>query len=110
MWRRMIVLFLKGVIGFMKKFLIISQILYLLCTFPWLLIFGLSFMSFDNGFALANVSFVLSIGLYPIAVIICSIMAWILHVRKRRVAIIVNLLPMLWIVFLGLPLIIINFF
>ncbi|MFD2446952.1 hypothetical protein ACFSO7_23725 [Bacillus sp. CGMCC 1.16607] len=92
----------------MKKFLVISQILYLICTLPWLIIWGLSFMSFDNGIGLGNVTFVLSIGLYPIAVIICSIIAWILHVRKRRVAIIVNLIPMLWIILLGVPLIIIN--
>jgi hypothetical protein len=94
----------------MKKFLIITQILYLLCTFPWLLIWGLSFMTFDNGFSLGNVSFVLAIGLYPVAVIICSIFAWILHMRKKRVAIIVNLVPMLWVIFLGIPLVIINIF
>ncbi|WP_102273449.1 hypothetical protein [Cytobacillus massiliigabonensis] len=85
----------------MKIYLILSQILYLLCTLPWLLIWGMSFMSFDSGFGLGNVSFVLGIGLYPVAVLICSIIAWILHVRRRRVAIIVNLVPMLWIVILG---------
>ncbi len=92
----------------MKIFLVLSQILYVLCTLPWLIIWGLSFMSFDNGFGLGNVSFVLAIGLYPVAVLICSIIAWILHVRKRRGALIVNLIPMLWILFLGVPLFLIN--
>ena len=61
-----------------------------------------------NSFGLGNVSFVLAIGLYPVAVLICSIIAWILHVRKRRGALIVNLIPMLWILFLGVPLFLIN--
>ncbi|HYK74242.1 MAG TPA: hypothetical protein VEV44_14195 [Pseudoneobacillus sp.] len=89
----------------MKTFLIISQLVYLLCIIPWLPIWGLSFMSFDNGIALGNVTFVSAIGLYPIAVIICSIFAWLLRIRKMGIAIILNLIPMLWIVSIGLLLV-----
>lgn len=87
---------------FMKIFLIFSQIIYLLCILPWIVIWGMSFMSFDGGIGLGNVAFVSIISLYPIAVIICSIIAWILHMRKRRTAIIVNLIPMLWLIAFGL--------
>ncbi|MDP4171200.1 MAG: hypothetical protein Q8906_11370 [Bacillota bacterium] len=81
----------------MKKFLIISQAFYLLCTVPWLAIWGLSFMSFDNGVALGNSLFVTTIGLYPIAVIISAIFAWRLRLRNKRAATLINLVPMLWI-------------
>ncbi len=57
-------------------------------------------MSFDNGIALGNTLFVLTIGLYPIAVLTCSVIAWFLHVKMKlhRASILVNLVPMLWIV------------
>jgi hypothetical protein len=86
----------------MKLYLIISQILYALSLIPWFVIWGLSFMSFDSGVNLANGSFVLTITLYPVAVIICSILAWVFRVKKKRSSIIINLLPMLWILaFIG---------
>jgi hypothetical protein len=46
----------------------------LLSLIPWFLIWRLSFMNFDNGVNLYNVSFFLSISLYPVAVIMCSIL------------------------------------
>ncbi|WP_445491727.1 hypothetical protein [Niallia sp. 03133] len=93
----------------MLKFLVISQIFYLICIVPWLVIFGLSFMSFDGGVNFFNVAFVIGIGLYPIAVILCSIFAWFLRERSKRVAIILNLVPMLWVAGLGIPLLFLNF-
>ncbi|MGP7818726.1 hypothetical protein [Niallia sp. 01092] len=92
----------------MKTFLVISQIFYLLCTIPWLVVFGFSFMSFDSGIHVFNVAFVVGIGLYPIAVVFCSIFAWFLQERSKRVAIIINLVPMVWIAGLGLPLFVLN--
>lgn len=87
----------------MKPYLIIIQILYVLSLLPWFVIWGLSFMSFDSGVNLSNVSFVLVISLYPIAVIICSILAWFFRVKKKRLAIIMNAVPLLWIIgFFGL--------
>ncbi|KIL49518.1 hypothetical protein [Jeotgalibacillus soli] len=81
----------------MKTFLIIPQFLYLLCLFPWLAIFVLSFMNFDNGFSWSNIAFVLSIGFYPVAVIFCSIVAWVLRTPMKRTAVITNLVPMIWV-------------
>lgn len=86
----------------MKPYLIISQILYVLSLVPWFVIWGLSFMSFDGGVNLANGSFVLVISLFPFAVIAASILAWVFRVKKPRFAIMINLVPMLWIIaFLG---------
>lgn len=82
----------------MKLFLIVSQILFTLSLIPWFVIWGLSFMSFDSGFNLANISFAGTISLYPVAVILCSILAWILRLKKQRLAIIINLLPLLWVI------------
>lgn len=86
----------------MKVYLIISQLVYLICIIPWLPIWGLSFMSFDNGIDLGNTAFVLGIGLYPIVVIICSIFGWFLHKRRKGLAITINLVPVIWIVSIGL--------
>lgn len=93
----------------MKTFLVISQIVYALCILPWLLVFGLSFMGFDQGISLVNVAIVLAIGVYPVVVIICAIAAWLMRVRNKRVAIIVNLVPMLWVAGGGVPLLFLNF-
>lgn len=83
---------------FMKPYLIISQFLYILSFVPWFVIWGLSFMSFDSGVNLYNVSFVLIITLYPVAVIIGSISGWIFRVKKKQLAILMNLIPMIWII------------
>jgi hypothetical protein len=82
----------------MKIYLIISQLIYAICLIPWFPIWGLSFMSFDNGIALGNSAFVIGIGLYPVAVIICSILGWLLQRRNKMLAIIFNSVPMLWII------------
>jgi len=92
----------------MKIFLIISQFVYAVCLLPWFIIFGLSFMSFDNGINWGNSAFVIGIGAYPIFVIICSAVAWILRKRKKTFAIIVNLIPMVWIIGLGISLFLLN--
>lgn len=82
----------------MKWYLIISQAFYLLSFLPWFVIWGLSFMSFDGGVNLYNSMFVLVITLYPVAVIIGSLSAWIFRVKKKRLAIMLNLIPMIWII------------
>ncbi|EFM08547.1 conserved hypothetical protein [Paenibacillus curdlanolyticus YK9] len=82
----------------MKIFLAISQIIYVISFLPWLLIFGMSFMSFDQGFSVWNLSFVGGIAIYPVAVLLGSILGWVLHKRNKRAAVIWNLVPMLWVV------------
>lgn len=83
---------------FMKPYLIISQFLYILSFVPWFVIWGLSFMTFDSGVNLYNALFVLVITLYPVAVVTGSISAWIFRVKKKRLAIMMNLIPMIWII------------
>ncbi|REK74284.1 hypothetical protein [Paenibacillus paeoniae] len=85
----------------MKVYLILTQILYVIGLLPWFVFWGLSFMSFDSGVGAANLGFVLAITIYPIAVVACSIIAWVIHKRKKRAAVIVNLIPMLWVLGLG---------
>lgn len=82
----------------MKPYLIISQFLYILSFVPWFVIWGLSFMTFDSGVNLYNALFVLVITLYPVAVVTGSISAWIFRVKKKRLAIMMNLIPMIWII------------
>jgi len=88
-----------------KLFLLISQIIYALGLLPWLFIWGMSVMVFDAGVYLGNTLFFIAISAYPIAVIGCSITAWLLRLRRRRTAIFVNLLPVLWILGIGLLLV-----
>jgi len=82
----------------MRLFLIVSQILYLGSLIPWFIIWAMSFMSFDGGVNVSNVSFVLGISLYPIAVIACSILAWVFRVKRKRQSLVVNLIPLLWVI------------
>ncbi|GGD79751.1 hypothetical protein [Paenibacillus nasutitermitis] len=93
----------------MKTFLISTQILYLLCTVPWLLIWGVSFMGFDQGISFFNVALVILIGVYPLVVVVCSIIAWVLRKRRQRMSVIVNLVPMLWVLGIGLPVLLLQF-
>ncbi|WP_433745823.1 hypothetical protein [Falsibacillus pallidus] len=82
----------------MKLILVITQAIYLISIVLWLPIWGLSFMSFDNGIALWNSLFVLIIGIYPLVVITCSIAAWLQYRKSQnRRAVIINLIPLLWI-------------
>lgn len=92
----------------MKAFLISSQILYVLCLAPWLLIWGITFMGFDSGFNWFGVALTGGIGLYPVAVVVCSILAWMNRTKRKRAAILFNLVPMLWVLLVGVPFVAIN--
>lgn len=85
----------------MKVYLILTQILYVICLLPWFVFWGLSFMSFANGIGFGNTAFVAAISAYPVAVVACALIAWFIHKKKTRTAVIVNLIPMLWIIGLG---------
>ena len=78
----------------MKAYLISLQVLYILSFIPWYVIWLLSFMVFDGGVNAWNASFVLSITLYPVFVIVCAFIAWMYRKRSRRVAIVANALPL----------------
>jgi hypothetical protein len=92
----------------MKAFLIASQIFYVLCLIPWFLIWGITFMGFASGINWFSVMLTGGIGLYPVAVIVCSILAWKVRIRRKRTASIVNLVPMLWILLVIVPVVAIN--
>ncbi|WP_309122225.1 hypothetical protein [Paenibacillus sp.] len=94
----------------MKKFLILTQIAYAIFLPFWFLIWGISFMGFDSGFNWLAVGIVTAIGLYPVAGLVCSILAWVLRTRKARAAVVVNLIPMLWLLGIGVPVLLINLF
>lgn len=81
-----------------KLFLIITQILYVLSLLPWFVIWGMSFMSFDAGIGLYNSLFVITITLYPVAVIVGSILSWVFHRKRKKLSVIFNLVPMVWVI------------
>lgn len=81
-----------------KPFLIITQILYVLSLLPWFVIWGMSFMSFDAGIGLYNSLFVITITLYPVAVIVGSILSWVFHRKRKNLAVIFNLVPLVWVI------------
>jgi hypothetical protein len=82
----------------MRMFLIISQIFYLISLIPWFVIWAMSFMSFDGGVTFSNGVFVLVITLYPISVIVCSILSWVFRVKDQRLSLIFDLIPMIWVI------------
>lgn len=81
-----------------KPFLVIIQILYVLSLLPWFVIWGLSFMSFDAGIGFYNALFVLVITIYPIVVVVSSIFAWVFRKKRRRLSIILSVLPSVWVI------------
>jgi hypothetical protein len=92
----------------MKAYLIASQILYVMCLAPWFIIWGITFMGFSSGINWFSVMITGGIGLYPIAVIVCTILAWKFRTKRKRVSMIVNLVPMLWILLVIVPVVAIN--
>lgn len=71
----------------MKFYLVIIQVLYLLSLIPWFVIWGLSFMVFDNGISAWGISIMIIVSLYPVAVVICSILSWFFRVRFKSLTI-----------------------
>jgi hypothetical protein len=65
-------------------------------------------MGFASGINWFSTTLVVGIGLYPIAVIICSILAWVYRRHRLHTAIIVNLVPMLWVLLVGGRVVLIN--
>ncbi len=65
-------------------------------------------MGFANGINWFSTALTAGITLYPAAVIVCSIMAWRARNKRKRTAIIVNLVPMIWILAVGVPFAAIN--
>ncbi|GEM_PF-1421336 len=92
----------------MKTFLISIQALYAVCLLPWFLIWGLTLMGFANGINWFSIALTIGIGLYPIAAAACSVFAWLLRIKRKRIAIIVNLIPMVWVLLVGVPFVAIN--
>lgn len=85
----------------MKTYLVISQIIYTCALAPWLIIWAMSTMVFDSGIHLSNSFFFILITIYPLALLACGITAWVIRNRRRRTAILVNLIPSLWIIGIG---------
>lgn len=92
----------------MKTYLVSTQLIYLLFLLPWTLIWGISFMAFDGGVSLGAIALTLGIGIYPLVLIACSIVAWLQRNNRKRSAVFVNLIPMLWVLGAGVPMLIIN--
>lgn len=93
----------------MKSYLIFTQLLYAICLIPWIFVWGLSFMSLDQGFGAGNVAFVVGIGLYPVAAIASSILSWRFRKRQPKLAAGLNLIPLVWVLVLGAPIAYLNF-
>lgn len=83
----------------MRLFLIISQIFYVLLGVLWFVFWAMSVMMFDAGVTTSAAIIFGILSLYPVAVIVCGVLAWLFYRKKRRrAALYVNLVPMLWVV------------
>lgn len=83
----------------MKLFLIISQVVYGLFLTLWFSFWALSAMLFDKGASATAISLFSIITAYPVAAVACAIIAWILYRKKKRKgALVVNLVPSLWVI------------
>ena len=82
----------------MRPYLIVSQAIYLLAFIPWSFLIIMSPMAFDAGVSTWNISLVAILIAYPIAVIVCSLVAWMLHRKHARTSAYVNIIPALWFI------------
>ena len=90
----------------MKLYLILNQAFYLLTLLPWFVIWGLTFMVFDNGISAWGISIVIIVSLYPVAVVTCSVLSWLFRKRMKALNIIfISAIPLLWVIALGTVLI-----
>lgn len=86
----------------MKFYLIIIQAFYLLSLIPWFIIWGLSFMVFDNGISAWGISLMIIVSLYPVAVVICSILSWLFRGRFKSITVFfISAIPLLWVITFG---------
>ncbi len=63
--------------------LIISQVIMLFSSIPWLAIAGLSFMAFDSGVTPQATLFVSMVWSYPVVCILCAMLGWMLFRRGK---------------------------
>lgn len=91
-----------------RIFLISTQVFYALCLFPWYFAFAISLWALDGGLNFSNGLFFVVTILYPVAVIFCSIFAWVCRIKKKRLAIILNCIPLLWIIGYPVLLLVLN--
>lgn len=82
----------------MKLYLIAIQMLYYLVLLPWIYFWGKALVLTMHVPTPQNTILLSLAGLYPIAVIVCTIVSWYLHLDKRSVSIAVNLIPAIWLI------------
>ncbi|AZN43273.1 hypothetical protein [Paenibacillus albus] len=82
----------------MRLYLITTQVVYAVSTAVWAFVWMMSFMMFDQGIQFLNTLFFLGVSIYPIVVVLSIILSWKLRKRRLRLAIVLNLIPMIWIV------------
>jgi hypothetical protein len=86
----------------MKFYLLVIQAFYLLSLIPWFIIWGLSFMVFDNGISAWGISIMIIVSLYPVAVVICSILSWLFKEKFKSITIFfISAIPLLWVITFG---------
>lgn len=79
--------------------LVLSQLVYLILFFPWMMASMMSVMAFDSGVNIYNTLFVGVLWSYPIWPILFSISAWVSFARgKDKNASILTAVPLLLII------------
>lgn len=82
----------------MKLYLIATQSVYFVSLIPWLFFWVMAFILIMHAPTSQNTFYFLIITLYPVAVIICTIIAWYFHINKRTISIAINLIPAIWLI------------
>ncbi|SOC43275.1 hypothetical protein [Ureibacillus acetophenoni] len=86
----------------MKLYLIATQSIYFVSLIPWLFFWVLAFILIMHDPTSQNTLYFMIITLYPVAVIICTIIAWYFHINKRSISIAINLIPAIWLIIYSL--------
>lgn len=93
--------------------MLISQIFFGLFTLVWLFVALMSVMMFDNP-GTENVFWPVLLfivnWLYPVALILSIIISWVLYrYNKMKTAVTIAMIPLIWVLALGVLLLVANF-
>ncbi len=83
----------------MKLYLIATQVVYYVALLPWIFFWVMAFIMIMHAPTSQNTILFTLTTLYPIAVIVCTIIAWYFHMNKRSVSIAINFIPAIWLIY-----------
>ncbi|HWL24156.1 MAG TPA: hypothetical protein VNR38_10480 [Ureibacillus sp.] len=82
----------------MKLYLIATQMIYYVTFMFWIVFWGMALTAVLQVSSLQHILFFALTTIYPIAVIVCTIIAWYYHQTNKGLSVSINLIPAIWLI------------